>query len=122
MTPEHRSYLRYNEEDFTQWAASMGENTSRTVQYYLTSGSAPEQGYKACASLMKLGERYGKRLEAACEQLLSYSSTPSIRNLSSMLKNGQDKVSTQKQQPPVDNVSHGFTRGAAYFRKDGEQK
>lgn len=122
MTPEYRSYLRYNEEDFTQWAASMGENTSRTVQYYLTSGSAPEQGYKACASLTKLGERYGKRLEAACEQLLSYSSTPSIRNLSSMLKNGQDKVSTQKQQPPVDNVSHGFTRGAAYFRKDGEQK
>lgn len=44
-----------------------------------------------------------------------------IRNLSSMLKNGQDRISAQKQEP-IDNVSHGFTRGAAYYRKGGEQK
>lgn len=122
MTPEHRSYLRYNTEDFTSWAESVGSDTSRVVQYYLTSGAAPEQGYKACASLMKLGEKYGaKRLENACGQLLAYSSVPSIRNLSSMLKNGQDRISTQKREP-IDNVSHGFTRGAAYYRKGGEQK
>ena len=122
MTPEHRSYLRYNTEDFTSWAESVGSDTSRVVQYYLTSGAAPEQGYKACASLMKLGEKYGsKRLENACGQLLAYSSVPSVRNLSSMLKNGQDRISAQKQEP-IDNVSHGFTRGAAYYRKGGEQK
>ena len=122
MTPEHRSYLRYNTEDFTSWAESVGSDTSRVVQYYLTSGAAPEQGYKACASLMKLGDKYGaKRLENACGQLLAYSSVPSIRNLSSMLKNGQDRISAQKQEP-IDNVSHGFTRGAAYYRKGGEQK
>lgn len=122
MTPEHRSYLRYNTEDFTSWVESVGSDTSRVVQYYLTSGAAPEQGYKACASLMKLGEKYGaKRLENACGQLLAYSSVPSIRNLSSMLKNGQDRISTQKREP-IDNVSHGFTRGAAYYRKGGEQK
>ena len=122
MTPEHRSYLRYNTEDFTSWAESVGSDTSRVVQYYLTNGAAPEQGYKACASLMKLGDKYGaKRLENACGQLLAYSSVPSIRNLSSMLKNGQDRISAQKQEP-IDNVSHGFTRGAAYYRKGGEQK
>ena len=122
MTPEHRSYLRYNTEDFTCWAESVGLDTSRVVQYYLTAGAVPEQGYKACASLMKLGEKYGsKRLENACGQLLAYSSAPSIRNLSSMLKNGQDKVLAPKQTP-VDNTSHGFTRGAAYYRKGGEQK
>ena len=42
MTPEHRSYLRYNTEDFTSWAESVGSDTSRVVQYYLTSGAAPE--------------------------------------------------------------------------------
>ena len=71
---------------------------------------------------LQLGEKYGsKRLENACGQLLAYSSAPSIRNLSSMLKNGQDKVLAPKQTP-VDNTSHGFTRGAAYYRKGGEQK
>ena len=122
MTPEHRSYLRYNTEDFARWADSVGPDTGRVVQYYLTSGAAPEQGYKACASLMRLSERYGaKRLETACGRLLTYSSAPSLRNLSSMLKNGQDKAPAP-EQAPVDNVSHGFTRGAAYFRKGGEQK
>lgn len=122
MTPEHRSYLRYNTEDFKHWAESVGSDTGRVVQYYLTSGTAPEQGYKACAGLMRLGERYGaKRLENACGRLLAYSSAPSLRNLSSMLKNGQDRVSVP-EQTPVDNASHGFTRGAAYFRKGGKQK
>lgn len=122
MTPEHRSYLRYNAEDFARWAESVGSETSRTVQHFLTSGTAPEQGFKACASLMKLGEKYGtQRLENACSQLLTYSSVPSIRNLGSMLKNGQDKTPKTKPES-ADNSSHGFTRGAAYYRKGGEQK
>ncbi len=124
MTPEHRSYLKYNSDNFTEWANAVGPETTRVVQYFLTAGKASEQGYKACASLMKLGDRYGnKRLETACERLMEYSSTPSIRNLNSMLKNGQDKpVEKPKPQQPSEQPIHGFTRGAAYFRKGGEQK
>lgn len=124
MTPEHRSYLKYNSDNFTEWANTVGPETTRVVQYYLTAGKASEQGYKACASLMKLGDRYGKkRLETACERLMAYSSTPSVRNLSSMLKNEQDKPAEKpKPQQPSEQPIHGFTRGAAYFRKGGEQK
>ena len=58
--------------------------------YFLESGKVPEQGYKACASLRKLGERYGKkRLETACMNTLAYGATPSIRNISSILKSKQ---------------------------------
>lgn len=124
MTPEHRSYLRYNADNFTEWANTIGPETVRTVQYYLTAGKVPDQGYKACASLMKLGERYGgQRLETACRQLWEYSLTPSIRNLSSILKNKQDKPSGKAEAAESPQPSnHGFTRGAAYFRKDGESK
>ena len=122
MTPEHRSYLRYTAEDFTQWAESVGGETTRTVKSFLNSGTAPEQGYKACASLMRLGERYGTaRLENACARLLAYSTSPSIRNLSSILKNGQDTRPLSEKASP-EHESHGFTRGAAYYRKGGEQK
>lgn len=121
MTPEHRSYLRYNKDDFTQWAESVGPETSLVVRHYLTSGAAPEQGFKSCASLMKLSEKYGsKRLERACERVLAYNFTPSIRNLSSMLKNGQDK-DAEREQLSDDNSSRGFTRGAAYFQKGDER-
>ena len=74
--------------DFSEWGASIGESTSAVVQYFLTSGKEPEQGFKACASMRKLEERYGaKRLENACGRLLAFSSSPSVRVLNTILKN-----------------------------------
>ena len=64
MPQAHRKYLAYNADDFTEWAAEIGDNTSGMVELFLSSGSEPEQGYKACASLTKLADRYGhNRLE-----------------------------------------------------------
>ena len=59
MTPEHRKYLNYNIEDFMRWAESVGEKTAKVVSHFLTFGKEPEQGFKACASLAKIGEKYG---------------------------------------------------------------
>ena len=122
MPPEHRAYLNYNAEGFRAWAAEVGPMTGKVVEYFLTSGKAPEQGYKSCASLTKLKKRYGAvRLERACERLLSFSSSPSIRNLSSILKNGQDKPQ-RKEKSDEPEPSYGITRGPAYFRRGGEQE
>ena len=96
--------------------------TAKVVRYFLTSGKAPEQGYKSCISLMKLVERYGaSRLESTCKRILSYSSLPSARNIASMLKNGQDKIAARKEEP-ADSKSDGITRGTAYFRQGGPNK
>ena len=94
--------------------------TEKTVQYFLTSGKAPEQGYKACSSLRKLEERYGKvRLENACGRIFAYKATPSVRNVSSILKNDQDKpVKNAPQKKPAAANNYGITRGASYFSKD----
>ena len=122
MPVEHRMYLGYNEKEFTEWANTVGPHTASAVNYYLTSGKEPEQGYKYCASLMKLADRYGSvRLENACQRLLSFSSTPSIRTLSTILKNGQDRVQTPFEAPKA-TIQHGITRGADYFRRGGGSK
>ena len=78
---------------------------------------------KACASLTKQGERYGReRLENACGRILAYSATPSIRNISSLLKNGQDQpAKAAPQDKPNDSNRFGITRGASYFRKGGDR-
>ena len=57
MPPEHRKYLNYNAEYFTAWADAVGPMTGKVIQHFLTSGKAPEQGYKACASLIRLGDQ-----------------------------------------------------------------
>lgn len=82
MPDNHREYLNYNADEFKEWAKTVGKSTEEVIKYFLTSGSAPEQGYKACVSLTKLGKRYGKKkLESACERMLAFSSSPSIRTI-----------------------------------------
>ena len=106
-----------------EWAAAVGEHTTEVVRYFLISGKEPEQGYKFCASMTKLADRYGaERVETACGQMLSIASTPSIRTLSTILKNGYDSKMPDKADKPQENKTHGFTRGAAYFRKGGASK
>lgn len=122
MPTEHRKYLSYNEEDFLAWGKSIGIHTEKVVRCFLTSGREPEQGYKSCASLAKLADRYGHaRLENAGGRVLAYSADPTIRNISTILKNGQDKVPFQKEQTeiPKGDKGHGITRGAAYFSRKG---
>ena len=74
--------------------------------------------------MTKLAGRYGAaRLENACERLLAFTSTPSIRTLSTILKNEQDKVTAPKApETPKSKTQHGITRGAAYFRRGGDGK
>ncbi|MBF4691586.1 IS21 family transposase [Fusibacter ferrireducens] len=122
MPSEHQKYLAYNKEDFLVWAMSVGPKTTEVVERFLSSGKEPEQGYKSCASLSKLADSYSNnRLEKACDRVLIYSNSPTIRNIRTILKNGQDRLKKEKPQPPSPN-SYGITRGAAYYGKDGDQQ
>lgn len=126
MAPAHRKYLNYNTEDFTVWAKSVGDSTMKVVTYFLTAGKEPEQGFKSCASLTKLCEKYGKKkLETACAEVLKHTSAPSLRLISTILKNGIVKPEEKKPEVKENANAYGITRGAAYYSKcgkDGESK
>ena len=121
MPTNHREYLNCNADEFRAWAKAVGSSTEEVVEHFLTSGSVTEQGYKACVSLAKLGKRYGKKkLEAACERMLAFSSSPSIRTITTLLKNSSEP---NKSAVESDNSNkYGITRGAAYWKKGGEGK
>lgn len=120
MPAEHRKYLSYDADEFIKWAKTVGEYTSKVVEYFLNSGKEPEQGYKSCASLTRISDKYGhNRLEAACERVLSFGSSPNIRNISTILKNGQDRLSPIISK--VESKGHGITRGATYYKKGGDR-
>lgn len=81
-------------------------------------------------------ERYGqKKLEAACCEVLRYSSSPSVRLISTVIKGipskSESKPDEGKMLVPNYSNAHGITRGAAYYSrsskaakngKDGEGK
>ena len=121
MPTNHRAYMDCNAEEFKAWAETVGKSAEEVVKHFLTSGSVPEQGYKACASLKKLGKRYGKeKLETACERMLAFTSSPSVRTITTLLKNRKetDNVASQSNN----SSKYGITRGAAYWRKAGGDK
>lgn len=119
MPENHRRFLEYNTESFLDWGKDMGYSTLLVVKHFLYMHKVEQQGYKACASLMKLADRYGtERLENACAKALSYTPSPSLKNISTILKNGQDKVALTTD--PVrasskESSKYGITRGASYY-------
>lgn len=120
MPDRHREYLNYNSDEFKEWARSVGKSTEEIVRYFLTSGNAAEQGYKACVSLTKLGKRYGKqKLEAACERMLAFSLLPSIRTITTLLKNSRNTEKPTAAAETDSSNQYGITRGAAYWKKGG---
>jgi len=117
MPDNHKKYLLYNKESFLEWAATVGTNTVIVVKAFLESGKAPEQGYKSCASLTNMADKYTfQRLENACARALSYTAKPNIKTIRTILQTGQDKAKTEAPSNPSAGSSHAFTRGASYFK------
>ena len=93
------------------------------IKAILASHKIEQQGYRSCMGLLKMADRYSvTRLEAACARALSYTPNPSFKNVSTILKSGQDKLNQPPpQSPPApDGDQHGFTRGADYYKGQAE--
>ena len=67
------------------------------------------------ALLKSAGKYSNTRLEAACKLALSFTTTPSLKSIQSILRSGQDKL---KEEPePAKSSQYSFTRGAEYYKR-----
>jgi hypothetical protein len=74
-------------------------------------------------ALLKLADKYSLvRLEAACTKALSYTSRPSYKSISAILKSGQDKLASSTPSSSQIGSEHGFVRGADYYKSLGRDK
>jgi transposase len=117
MPPKHRKAGDWNGERFISWAQTIGANTAEVIRSVLAGYKVEQQGYRTCMGILKMADKYGReRLESACSRALSYTPHPTYRNLSAILKSGQDRVAHSKIAD--DNIAveqHGFIRGAKYY-------
>jgi len=115
MPEKHKKYLQYSAEHFLDLAADIGPSTTTVVKHFLYSHSVIQQGYKNCVSLMRLSEHYSaERLERACSRALSFTSTPSLKNITLILKNNQDKIDSKAPQYRRGS-QYGIVRGTSYY-------
>lgn len=73
----HRRYAGWTHERIQREAAAIGPDTAALVEVILRSRPHPEQGFRACLSILRLARQYGvKRLEAACRRGLDRQPLP----------------------------------------------
>ena len=111
----HQKHLEWTPSRIVAWAASTGPSTAALAQRILEDKPHPEQGYRACLGLLRLGERYGAdRLEAACFRALRIGGT-SYRSVKSILQSGLDRVPIEEQASLALPEAHENVRGSAYY-------
>jgi hypothetical protein len=99
-----------------RWAATIGPATAHVVEHVLASKPHPEQGFRSCLGIIRLGNTYGNdRLEKAAERAAAIR-TLNYKSLKSILKTGLDKqplIPEPKQtELPID---HENIRGSDYY-------
>jgi len=115
MPPDHQKYIQWNAGRFIEWGEKVGPNTAAVVRLFLGRYTVEQQGYKSCMALLKLTDKYPlARLEAACSKAFSFTVSPSLKSVQSILRSGQDKLSEPETEKPSTS-QYGFTRGARYY-------
>jgi transposase len=112
----HQKHLEWTPSRILRWAEQTGPRTAELAGRILEERPHPEQGYRACLGLLRLGEHYGaERLEAACNRALHIRGH-SYRSVKSILQNGLDRIALEPPQTPLLlPQAHENLRGADYY-------
>ena len=118
MPDNHKKYLQWDSERFSEWAENIGPNVLITMHSILGAHKVKQQGYRAAMGIVKLADKYSiNRLELACIRALTYTPSPSLKSIQTILKTGQDKldrINEYDSELPKSN-EFSYTRGADYY-------
>jgi|SRR5579859_269913 len=117
MPESHRRHLEWTPSRIVSWGQKVGPATGEFTEGILQSKPHPEQGFRSCLGIMRLGRQYGdERLEAACRRALSARAF-SYRSVESILKIGLDRQLLTDQLPRARaHPMHENVRGPNYYR------
>ena len=111
----HQRYLQWTPSRLVEWGRKIGPLTAELLERILASKPHPEQGFRSCLGVIRLGDEYGhQRLEAVAQRALRHR-TYSYKNVESMLKCNLDTLPEAEAQPPRPPLDHPNIRGPKYF-------
>jgi transposase len=115
MPSAHRRHAEWTPTRVLRAAAAIGPATTALVERILTSRPHPEQGFRTCLGILRLGRSFGaERVEAACQRGLDIGAR-SYGSVLPILRNGLDR--TFRPDPPSEEppLQHGNIRGSGYY-------
>ena len=110
----HQKYLQWTPGRMVEWAQNIGADCGRLVETILEDRPHPEQGFRSCLGIIRLGKAVGSsRLEAACRRALHFH-TCSYASIKSIL---EKQLEAQPLEPelPLPSPAHENLRGGPYY-------
>ncbi|MDH4182918.1 MAG: IS21 family transposase, partial [Nitrospinota bacterium] len=116
MPRSHQAYLEWTPSRIVGWAEKTGPATAALAAAIMEGRAHPQQGFRSCLGVMRLGKEYGpQRLEAACVRALAVNAI-SYRSVRSILQTCLDKQPLPgKQEPQTGIDDHPNIRGSDYY-------
>jgi transposase len=120
MPKAHQQYREWTPSRIIRWAQQLGPNTEKLVTHILENKPHPQQGFRSCLGIIRLGKQYSKeRLEAACAYALSINGF-FYKSVQSILKNRLDQKHTllpkKEESPRPLPLQHPNIRGKEYYQ------
>lgn len=113
----HQRYLEWTPSRIIDWAGKNGPHTRDLVACIIESRRHPEQGFRSCLGIIRLGKRYPpERVEAACGRALLLR-TYSYKSVESILKTHLDKQALPESSALEKPIFHYNIRGREYYQQ-----
>ena len=115
LPPPHQHHRAWTPERILNWTEQIGPYTANVAREILQTKDYPEQGFRACLGLIRLGDRFSsERLEAACQRATQLKQFR-YKTIKSILASGLDRQSLiPMPEPPIH--LHPFIRGKDYYQ------
>jgi len=111
----HQRYLEWTPSRIVDWSAKIGPATGQVVERILSSKRHPEQGYRSCLGIIRLGDKYSHaRVEAAARRALALN-VCSYQSLKAILENNLDDQAPEPPPDPQPPLDHPNLRGPDYY-------
>ena len=115
MPESHRRHLEWTPSRLVAWGEQTGPATGALAAAIMASRPHPEQGFRSCLGIFRLGRRHGpERMEAACARALAVGAI-SYRSVDSILKAGLDRAPLPEPAPVRATRDHPNVRGPGYY-------
>jgi len=118
MPKSHQEHAKWTPERIERWAAKSGPNVAKLTERIMASREHPQQGFRACLGIIRLGNRHGTaRLDRACARALALGAH-SYRSVASILDRGLEDKPLPEEKPAGPAVVHENVRGGEFFAEE----
>lgn len=118
MPAAHQKHLEWTPSRIIDWAQKTGPSTAALVDAIMKERRHPEQGYRSCLGILRLGKIYGAdRLEAACARAVAVR-VRTYRSVKSILEANLDRQplpDVPADSSPREPEVHENIRGPRYY-------